>query len=126
MLCRIKEKCQNNSYYMGNDKSNNEDNNSFTSNNKHESYNFRINKSVGSDTDDNEIPINKQVKNNSRLKSSNFEIDKPVDILLSSHMNNYKKEDKHSIQIELSSSNNQYQYSQAKVYKSKLELQSNC
>ncbi len=120
MLCRIKEKCQNNIYQMrNNDKSNNEDNYTFISNNKHDSYNYKINKSVGSETDDNEIPLNKpQIKNNSKLKTSNFEIDKPVDILLSSHINNYKKEDKHTIQIELSSSNNQYQYSQAKVYKS--------
>lgn len=128
MLCRIKEKCHNNSYSMGNNKLNNEDNYSLNINKKQDNYNIRINKSVGSDTDDYEISSNKQdIKLTcSKLKTRNYEIDKPVDILLTSQMNNYKKEDKNTIQIELCSSNNQYQNSQYRVFKNKLELQGNC
>lgn len=119
MLCRIKEKCQNTSYYNGLDEnSNNEDINRSLLNKKQDSYNIRINKTVESDTEDHDIPSIDKCKTltTSKLKSFKYEIDKPVDILLSSQINNYRKEDKHSIQIELSSSSYHYQNNQVNVF----------
>jgi hypothetical protein len=101
MLCKLKQRCQDN-YNNDEMKYSDEDVNEL-SNRKHNfNNNLRIYKSSES-----EVEIEKiKVQNGPKLNISNFEIEKPVDLILSNSNFKINKQDKNSIQLEVAFATN--------------------
>ena len=120
MLSRIKERCQSNSFHQNQDEQISEkiETDRMALNNG-DVYNINRYKSSDSEMELNEISSKQRTGNKikSTLKISNFEIDKPIDLQLSTTNKNLSKFDKNSIEIEMSSSHiNTNSTKELKVY----------